>query len=354
MPPSSTPAASDAVWYTRCTIPTAFSIAVERGLLADELAGEIELRSLVSTPDRAFRDVHFTHDHPRFFRQGGNIPPIAARSRGVDVRVIGLSWTDIRYPVLTLPDSGIETAADLVGRRLALPRRPNIPVDFWRATALRTYDQILRSVGATLDDVELVDVENSRPFVDEGRREQLSGNDSLWGAHTVASLQRDEALALVRGEVDGIASEGQASSALIPYFGLRTVADLFDLEDPAARVNNSVPAPLTVSGALLDERPDVVERVLLRVLDASRWAAGHELEASRLVARELGLHEEFLGLGYPSVHGQLDLDLSDERVAGLRSQHDFLLEHGFIDQPVDFGEFIAHAPIDAVNSLLTR
>src|SRR5690606_3866418 len=75
--PSSTPAASDAVWYTRCTIPTAFSIAVERGLLADELAGEIELRSLVSTPDRAFRDVHFTHDHPRFFRQGGNIPPIA-------------------------------------------------------------------------------------------------------------------------------------------------------------------------------------------------------------------------------------------------------------------------------------
>ena len=67
------------------------------------------------------RESHFGHTQANSFRQGGNIPPLWARSHGADVRLIGLSWAEQYQAVVTRRDSGIDGPADLAGRKLALP-----------------------------------------------------------------------------------------------------------------------------------------------------------------------------------------------------------------------------------------
>ena len=136
------------LWYTRCPVPTASSLAIAQGWLDEEFAPDgIAVASLRSSADRAVRESHFGHTQANSFRQGGNIPPLWARSHGADVRLIGLSWAEQYQAVVTRRDSGIEGPADLAGRKLALPRRLNDQIDFWQATALRGYESTLAPGG---------------------------------------------------------------------------------------------------------------------------------------------------------------------------------------------------------------
>ncbi len=50
----------DTLWYTRCPVPTAFSIAVQRGLLDEEFAADgVAIQSLRVSNDPAVRQSHF-------------------------------------------------------------------------------------------------------------------------------------------------------------------------------------------------------------------------------------------------------------------------------------------------------
>ncbi|HHT8907329.1 TPA: ABC transporter substrate-binding protein, partial [Burkholderia cenocepacia] len=103
--------ACDALWYTRCPVPTALGIAVHRGWFDEEFGPDgIALHSLQETADADKRESHFDHSLPHSFRQGGNIPALWARARGADTRVIGLSWTNEFQAIVTLPERGIRTA----------------------------------------------------------------------------------------------------------------------------------------------------------------------------------------------------------------------------------------------------
>jgi ABC-type nitrate/sulfonate/bicarbonate transport system substrate-binding protein len=343
----------DTIWYTRCPVPTAFSIAVRLGWLDDEFAGDgIAVRSIAVSTDPTVRQAHFDQSLGSFFRHGGNIPPIVSRSRGTDVRLIGLSWTDTAELVLALPESGIASAGDLRGRRLAVPRRVNDGVDFWRATVVRAWDNALGLVGLTTDDVELVEVEVGRTFVGDATA-RTTERATLWDASFMLTFQREEAAALVRGEVDAIFSHG-ASAALLPgLLGAHTIVDLGALEDRALRVNNSVPLALTVTGDLLDARPEHVARVVAQTLRAAEWAREHPADAARIAAGEVGLAEELLPVAYsPRVADQLAVDLGPENLAGLESQIALLADHGFLAGPVDIDAFVAHEPLAAARELL--
>ena len=113
----------EALWYTRCPVPTATSIAIERGYLDAEFAPDaIRISSLRESNSREVRESHFSHVQENSFRHGGNIPPIWAKSIGHDVALVGLSWVDRFQAVITLPQSGIEKPADLRGAdRIAAP-----------------------------------------------------------------------------------------------------------------------------------------------------------------------------------------------------------------------------------------
>jgi ABC-type nitrate/sulfonate/bicarbonate transport system substrate-binding protein len=335
----------DTIWYTRCPVPTAFSVAVRLGWLDEEFGRDgIAFRSLASSTDSTVRQSHFEHTQANSIRHGGNIPPLVTRSRGRDLRIVALSRTWTRQVVLALPANGIRSAADLVGKRIAVPNRVNDPIDFWRASVLRGIDLVLTQAGLPLDSVQRVDLKIGRTFVDDTTK-ATGGADSLWDARTAFGFHRDTIAALVRGEVDAIYAGGAGSVLAQSFLGARVVAEVAVSDDPSSWVNNQ-PYTLTVSGSLADERSDLAVRLVARVRQAAEWARENERETKRIIAAETGLPEELVDVAYgPKVHEHLGIDLAPANIAALRTIHDDLLARGFLAAPVDLDAFIDGRPL---------
>ena len=344
------------LWYTRCPVPTASSLAIAQGWLDDEFAPDgITVASLRAVTNDTVRESHFDHTQPDSFRQGGNIPPIWTRSRGSDVRLIGLSWAHQYQAIVALPGSGIDGPTGLRGRRIGIASRLNDQIDFWRATSLRGFDSTLRHVGLTLDDVTVVDLPVEEQYLRPGfdAAETASHSGSLFGAWSNRRLQRAELLALIRGEVDAIYIAGGRGPDLDAIVGVEVVFDIAGADDDALKINNITPAALTVSGALLDDRPDLVARYVAATLRAARWARENAVETRRIIAHEVGIAEDFVLPGYPGeIHANLEPSLDPKLVAAIESQRDFLLEHGFIESTFDVHEWIDEGPLRAARELL--
>jgi ABC-type nitrate/sulfonate/bicarbonate transport system substrate-binding protein len=64
------------LWYTRCPVPTAFSLAIRLGWIDREFEADgLRVAALLDSPSRNVRESHFAHTQPNSFRHGGNIPP---------------------------------------------------------------------------------------------------------------------------------------------------------------------------------------------------------------------------------------------------------------------------------------
>jgi ABC-type nitrate/sulfonate/bicarbonate transport system substrate-binding protein len=330
-------------------VPTAFGIATRNGQLEQDYrdAGVV-FSSLATSTSPQVRQAHFEQNQPRSFRHGGNIPPLVAASRGTDVRFIGLSWAPSSSVILALPGSGIEGPEDLHGKRIAIPVRVNDSIDFWRASVLQGFERALGRAGLDWDDVEKVELPVERAFI--GDSTQATGsNASLWDASFMMTLQREESTALINGTVDAIYSEGSNSVIAEAVTGARRVVDLTSDAPPPAFTTNQRPLTFTVAGELLDERPDLVDIALRRVVSVADWARGEEVEAKRAIAAEVGIAEELIDRSYsPTVHAGLDVSLDDALVDALQAQHDFLVEYGFIEQPGSVRDLIAIEPLQRV------
>ena len=82
------------VWFTRCPVPTASGIAHALGWLAEEFGKDgLHVSALQDAP-RSFNRHHYDHELPGLFREGGNIPALAAKANGSPSRLIGLTWID--------------------------------------------------------------------------------------------------------------------------------------------------------------------------------------------------------------------------------------------------------------------
>jgi ABC-type nitrate/sulfonate/bicarbonate transport system substrate-binding protein len=91
------------------------------------------------------------------------------------------------------------------------------------------------------------------------------------------------------------------------------------------------------------------------VLAAVDWARDHARAAKRIIAAEAGLAEELVDRAYSTdIHRELDIDLAEDRIEALRSQHDHLLRHGFLDRAVDFSAFIDPRPLAGARERLAR
>jgi ABC-type nitrate/sulfonate/bicarbonate transport system substrate-binding protein len=344
----------DRLWFTRCPVPSAATVAIYQGWLAEEFAPDgITVSSLAESRDKSVHLSHYSHSQPNLFRFGGYVPPLISRSRGTDVRVIGLSWSDRMAGLWALPGTPVRSPSDLKGLRLGVPRRLNDSIDWWRATVLAGYETALVVSGLAPGDLKLVDIDIAREFVADVTL-GVDNTQSLWGARSQFAVQREEVAALIRGEVDLLYTDAAMGALLEAATGVRKVLDLACPEDaPGAALG--FPTVLTVSGGLLDARPDLVTRWVGRLLDADAWARANEAETKRVAARDSGLPEDFVGLAYsPRVHCQLDVSLSANRIALLKKRHDLLLAHGFLAGPVDFDSFIDHGPLNAALSARQR
>ncbi|MFJ8542410.1 ABC transporter substrate-binding protein [Streptomyces sp. NPDC093586] len=322
----------DTLWFTRCPVPTATGIAADRHWLAEEFAPDgIAVRSLQdATLDAEARGTHYTHARPTLIREGGNVPALWARSRGEATRLVGLTWIEERQTVLVAPGSGIRGAAALRGLRLALPRH-SVPVDFWRAMAIRGFEGALASVGLGLDDARPVDV-------------PADGHRGQWAAELVA---------LTRGDVDAVYVKGAVAVEAARRAGAEVAVELDDLPDRIHRVNNGTPRPITVHQRLLDDHPDVVDRFLAVLLRASDWAARQPAEVARILGAETGAGAAGVSGAYrPGTHRTLHPVLSDDRLGLLARQEAALRAHGFLPEPVDVRTWADPGPLTRARQLL--
>jgi len=341
----------DTIWYTRCPVPTAFSLAIQLGSLAEEFAADgIKVSSLAQIGDRSVLQSHFNHSLADSFRYGGNIPPIWARSEGADTKLIGIAVIDAPHVVLTLPDSGIRTVADLKGKRLSVPRRVNDQIDFWRAGAIRTYEVALATAGLSFDDVTLVDVPVEQSYIDPQGGSTLTGS-IFASARRRGGLSGDLA-ALVQGRVDAIFSESSFGTHLARFIGAHVVYNVHGHPDPRVRHNNAIPQALTVSGSLVRDRPDLVARVVARILVAAEWARQERERVIHITALEANVPEEVADETYPLLEKQLHTRLDDEAIDLIRLRKQFLLSHNFIRSDFDLDEWVDEQPLRDARALL--
>lgn len=334
----------NALWYTRCPVPTASSLAIDYGWLDEEFERDgITVSSLRASGEQGVRESHFDHTKSNSFRQGGNIPPIWTRARGGDTALVALSWVDENQAIISMPESGIRTVKDLGGRRLALPRRLNDQIDFWRAMCLRGYLSALALEGMDERDVELVDLPVPEKYLGT---EAESHTGTLWSGGARARRQQTEAFALIRGEVDAIYTAGAMGAQLTAFLSAREVIDLGHYPDPLVRINNDSPTVLTASRTMAHNYPDLVGRFLGRLTAAARWAETHRSEVVRIVANDVGAPEEWVDVAHgANFHQHLGIDLTEEGISAIESQKTFLLKWGFIEQDFDVRGWIDPQPL---------
>ncbi|WP_447741244.1 ABC transporter substrate-binding protein [Pseudomonas laurentiana] len=340
--PADDPSALERIWFTRCPVPTASGLAYKLGWLEQEFAAD---GLPVSTLQEARQLGHHHYDHqlPGLFREGGNVPALAARAAGSPSRLIGLTWIEEWQTILVRPDSGIRSAADLRGKRLALPAwSDSRPGSIARAMSLHGYKGALASAGLQLDDVQLVEV----ALLDQGdaATPQL-GLQRLWSGLDY----------LARGEVDAVYVKGAAAADAARRLGLVVGVDLDLLADPRHRINNGTPRPITVHQRLLDNHFDLVVRFLAQTLRAAEWAASNRDALNSILEEETragaqGVAEAYRG----DFHTTLAPDLSEQRLAFLGTQKDFLYLHGFLEADFAIADWVDPRPLQAAHQLLAQ
>lgn len=335
----------NSVWYTRCPAPTPLSIAHQLGWVDRQFeATGVAVRSIRDSKDQTVRESHFTHTLDHSFRQGGNIPPLWARSGGRQTRVVGITTTDEFQAIIALPGSGIAKGSDLKGRRIGVPRKPNEAiVDFQRATALKGIVSALELEGLTHRDVELVYLDSSEANLIE------RGNAAFLG------LKRrypygDELLALAGGKIDAFFVKGAEGLVLANQIGAVVVSEFGFHSDAKIRINNGTPRPLTVDLKFLDEHFDLVTGLVATVARVAEWAEANPNEAVRFIANEIGVGEDAIRTANgPDVHSHLKLTLDDEQLAAFDHFKRFLLEWGFLPADFDVFGWIDHRPLEAAS-----
>lgn len=330
-------------WYLRAHQPTPLGLAAQLGCFIEEFQPDgIAVYSLFEGEGWALAPEHERHP-PHSFRQGGSTPPIWSRSRGRDTCVLGLNWTDEFQALITRPYSGIRTAADLRGRRVALPQQNRVP-DHRRASALRAIEVALDEAGVSEREVDFHDI----PI---GHLSLIRSQDPP----PVHGGYGEEIDALLQGEVDAVFVKGAHGAEVTAEVGARVIFDLRAHPDPLVRANNGTPRPLTVDRELLEARPDIVERFLARVVAVGDWAAAHPAETFAYLARETRSNEGWVRRAYGhDLHRQQRTDLDEQAIAGLVGYKDFLLRRGFIERDFDARAWIDPQPLDAVRSRRDR
>lgn len=312
---------SDTFYYTRCPAPTSTGLSAGLGLLQARLDHlGLAPKALQDVGDPDILRHHFEHGIANLMREGGNIPPIWARSNGARTRLLGITWLDEFQAILVRADRDLHGIRDLRGHRFAVPKSTGHRLDVARITALRGIQQGLRSAGLTTADVTLIDAPPQAVAL---------------GARGKETFDAELAL-LDQGEVDAVWLKSAAGAAALRSGRYRAVLRIDQLADPLLRVNNGTPRTLTFHEDFIAQRPDVVRDILETARAAVRDVATDRPRLWAILARETGQAPEDAATAFQSFepHNLLP-DLTPERIAALQDQADFLFNAGFIPNRVD-------------------
>jgi ABC-type nitrate/sulfonate/bicarbonate transport system substrate-binding protein len=329
-------------------MPSASSVAITEGWLARAFEADgIAVRSLGSASGEAERLAHYRHDHPALFREGGVVPPLWAVASGARTRLLGIGWEEQFQALIVGPGSDLKKPGDLRGRRIALPKKTEYPIDFDRALAHYGIRNCLTAAGVDKSEVVFVDVATE---ADPHQPHTPSSGDprgSIYDIWSNVRSQRAELVALVRGDVDAVYAAGGHGLQMVARTGAEILVELTDYRAWGSWKGNHLRV-LTVSEDLLQGKPDLVRRYAGALQRAAQWAASHENESLRIIAAEVGLAEAWMPLGYhPRTARHLQLEVSDAALGALDERAKFFFDRGVLDKTVDLEKWLDPSVLSA-------
>jgi sulfonate transport system substrate-binding protein len=338
------------VYYTICPVESTSHVAMRRGFFNEVFGSSGVVFKHISSLGRDSWNIHFDHSHPCFFRDGGNIPPIWARSRGADTVLVGFTFPMRRQVLLVREDSKFCVVSDLKGARIARPFRRKAPIDFWRATVERGVLCCLNCAGLRQEDVEFVDIELPE-YLAEGAKA-----GSIWShQEDFERFVGEELVQLKKGRVDAVYTEGARVGAIEQMRGFRTIYSLSDQSDFYDQVNICLPCVITVSGDLARRFPEIVVLYMKALILASNWADENKEEVTKIFAKELGVSREHFTKSFPLTFNELLRPSADDTgINALNVEKDFLLEKGYISRDFDVSEWVNAKFIEEASMNLTR
>lgn len=325
--------------YTICPVLVASNVALELGWLDDELgrvgATATYLRSEASdVPWQA----HYSHQSDRLIRDGGNSPAIWAKSEIHDTILLGLTQAQPAGKVIVRADADIYRVADLRGRKFGIYRSLQTDkIDHRRATSDHGIRAALALHGLSVDDVQLVDVEDADAHTE--RRAQTPAG--IWAQRrndkdraVVDGVYTREARALLDGRVDAIYDYSIGTAKRLEASGrFKVIEDLDRYPDWTLRIANA-PRTIAVSRSFAEQNRDVVVAYLRAALRAGRWINAHPEAAADIFYRTT-VYSDAGEIARALRSYDLVPNLSAQNIAGLTIEKNFLLDRGYIRNDVD-------------------
>lgn len=324
--------------YTICPVLVASNVALELGWIDDELARVgAKATYLRSEASNVPWQVHYTHDSDSLIRDGGNSPAIQAKADIHDTVLLAVTQAQPGGKIIVRADADIYRVADLRGRKVALYKSAQTgKIDHRRSTSDRGIRIALAVNGLSLNDVEIVDIEDQDAHTEKKSRTPAG----IWAQRHVGEtavaegVYSREARALAEGRVDAIFDYSIGVSKRLEATGLfKVIEDLDRHPDWTLHIANS-PRTLAVSREFADRNRDVVVAWLRAAVRAGRWVNANREAAADIFLRTtnyLGTSEIARALHrYDLVPG-----LSAQNLAGLTIEKNFLRDHGYIRNDFD-------------------
>ncbi|MCI1857446.1 MAG: ABC transporter substrate-binding protein [Sporolactobacillus sp.] len=307
------------IHYTICPVGNTSYIAAHKGWLQEGLKPlNVQPVLLQSLPREHWRH-HFDYQDNRLFREGGNIPPIWAKSRGTELILLALTFLEQKQYIFTRADDPIQRIEDLRGHKLGLPTHPKAIIDFHRASAEHGFELALSARGIVKEEVQFVDIVSAGDFI--GGFKQRQQSPAL-----------EEVKALESGEVDAIYVKSTQVQKLIDTGKFKVIFAINAEPSVLAPINNEYPNVLTVSRELAETRPEVVVAYLKQLLRAGEWAKHHRQEVLKIFAQQTyGTLGQVAASHSLDFHRRLTPSLTDKGLQILDNQKRFLYDYGYIE-----------------------
>lgn len=333
------------VVFSRCPVGNGTELAIKKGWLQEELVKHDARFCLLQSMDSKFHKSHFTQEYPLHFREGGNIPPIWARSFDDRCVLIGLSRQNDLRGIFVKKDSAIQTIDDLRGKTIAVPRRVDAPIDFRYLTALHGIDTILNFFGMHLSDINLINVpcENIVSKQVTGFDIYKKDDDYITG----------EFEAVLSGTADAAFSRCVKAARLNEDDSFRNLVSP-EVSFRIPNINNDTVHAITCTKPFAYEHPEVVIAYLKVLIATGRYISANQDDfvnssASGIYSAtpeemKAAFDKNYLYNRIPS--------FSDEALSQLQLQKEFLYNHGILQNDFSIASwmdqsFLKQAEIEA-------
>ncbi len=271
--------------------------------------------------------VHFDYKDPALFREGGNIPPLWAKSNGAEVVLIGLAFLDLKSYILVKADSSVDYVEQLRNKRIGIPAGAHFIIDFYKATVEHGFETALKARGVSPKDVEFVNLEVSEEYI------------GMTKTHK-SNLGKIDAEALNEGKVDAVYAGGCLAQRLLATGEYKIIYELNRNTEQVLPINNVYPNTLTVSKKLAEEHPEIVVEYVKQTLLAAEWAKTNRAETIELFSRQLnGTIGETANAFPVNFHKDLEVNLEEKALLALEGQLRFLYDRKYVTRLFDIGKW---------------